>query len=262
MKKLIIRFIVAIVGVVILIALAAHLFIDGIIKRGIETIGPRLAKVEIKLQSVSLSFISGSGKITGLIVGNPEGYKTPSAISVGAVSLVLKPRSLLSDKIVISSINVQGPEITFETDLRGNNLNKILANLNAAPGGAESQPLKANEPAQPKEAKAGRKLQVDDFVISGGKVHVSMTTLGGQAATIPLPEIHLTGLGQGPEGITPAELTKVVLQAIEKSAAQAASGAVGDIGKGATALTKDLNKTLSGSAGSITKGIGGLFKKQ
>ncbi len=262
MKKLIIRFIVTIVVVVILAALAAHLLLDGIIKRGIETIGPKLTKVDIKLQSVSLSFLSGSGKITGLVVGNPEGYKTPSAISVGSASLALKPGSLLSDKIVISSINVQAPEITFETDLKGNNLNKILANLDAATGGSGSQPPKAKEPAQPKAAKAGKKLQVDDFVISGGKVHVSMTTLGGKAATIPLPDIHLTDLGKGPEGITPAELTKVVLQAIEKSAVQAASGAVGDIGKGATALTKDLSKTVSGSAGSITKGIGGLFKKQ
>ena len=157
---------------------------------------------------------------------------------------------------------MQAPEITFETDLKGNNLNKILSNLDAATGGKESQPPKASEPAQPKAAKAGKKLEVDDFVISGGIVHVSMTTLGGKAATIPLPDIHLTDLGRNPEGITPAELTKTVLQAIEKSAVQAASGSVGDIGKGATALTKDLNKTVSGSAGSVTKGIGDLFKKQ
>ena len=57
MKKLIVRFIIALVVVVILAALAAHLFLDGAIKRGIESFGPRMTKVDIKLKSVSLSFL-------------------------------------------------------------------------------------------------------------------------------------------------------------------------------------------------------------
>ena len=69
-------------------------------------------KVQVKLDSVNLSLLSGSGKVQGLIVGNPEGFKTPQAISVGAASLALQPASLLADKIVVESINVQAPEIT------------------------------------------------------------------------------------------------------------------------------------------------------
>ena len=110
-----------------------RLFLDGAIKRGIETVGPRLAKVEIKLDSVSLSLLSGSGEIKRLLVGNPEGYKTPSAIAVGDASLSLQPGTVFSDKVIIKSIHVQAPEITFETELnmKNNNLNKILANLRA-----------------------------------------------------------------------------------------------------------------------------------
>ena len=83
MKKLIIRLLIALVVVVILAVLAVGLFLDGAIKRGVETFGPKLTKVDIKLQSVSLSLLSGAGTIKGLVVGNPEGFKTPSAISVG-----------------------------------------------------------------------------------------------------------------------------------------------------------------------------------
>ena len=112
MKKLIVRLLIALVVVVILAVLAAGLFLDGAIKRGVETFGPKLTKVDIKLQSVSLSLLSGAGTIKGLVVGNPEGFKTPSAISVGEATFALKPSSLLSDKIIIKTINVQGPEIT------------------------------------------------------------------------------------------------------------------------------------------------------
>ena len=101
---------------------------------------------------------------------------------------------------------------------------------------------------------------MDSFVITGGKVHVAVTALGGGSATIPLPDIHLQDLGTGPDGITPAELTKKVLTAIEQGSAQAASGAVTDIGKGADYLTKGLQNTGSNTLQKVTKGIGNLFK--
>ncbi|MCX6924559.1 MAG: AsmA family protein [Verrucomicrobia bacterium] len=262
MKKIIVRLVIALLVVVILAMLAVGLFLDRAIKTGVETFGPKLAKVDVKLQSVSLSLLSGSGTIKGLVVGNPAGFKTPSAISVGTASLSLKPGSLLSDKIVIKSINVQGPEITFETDLKGNNLSKILANVQESTGGGAKEPAKPQQPRQPNEAKPPRKLQVDDFVISGGMVHVSVTMLGGQAATIPLPEIHLQDLGKGPEGITPGELSQRVLEAVEKGASEAAAGNVINIGKGSFSLTKDGAKTGSNAVESITKGVGNLFKKK
>ena len=262
MKKIILRILIALVVVVILAVLAVGLFLDKAIKRGVETFGPKLTKVDITLDSVSLSLLSGSGAIKGLVVGNPQGFKTPSAIKVGTASLALQPGSLLSDKIVIKSINVQGPEITYETDLKHSNLKQILANVQEATGGAAKEPAKPQEPAQPKEAKPAKKLEVDDFLITGGKVHVAVTALGGQAATIPLPDIHLQSLGTGPEGITPGELTKKVLEAIEKGAAQAAAGTVTDIGKGALYLTKGVANTGSNAVESVTKGIGNLFKKK
>src|ERR1017187_10457019 len=69
MKKLIIRLLIALVVVVILAVVAVGLFLDGAIKRGVETFGPRLTKVEIKLQSLHLSLLSGWGTVKGLVDG-------------------------------------------------------------------------------------------------------------------------------------------------------------------------------------------------
>jgi uncharacterized protein involved in outer membrane biogenesis len=263
MKKIVIRILIVFVVLFGLGMLLVSMFLGTVIKKGVLTVGPMLTKVDIKLDSVNLSLLSGSGSVKGLVVGNPEGYKTPSAIKAGSASLALRPGSLFSDKIVIKSVNVQAPEITFETNLKDNNLSKILANVEAAAGMTGDKPAtKPNEPAPAKEAKPSKKLQVDDFLITGGKIHVSITTLGGQSMTVPLPEIHLTALGQGPDGITGAELTKRVLQAIEKAAAQASSGAVADLGNQAAKLGKDLGKSGTDAAGKITEGIGGLFKKK
>jgi uncharacterized protein involved in outer membrane biogenesis len=260
MKKILIRSLIALVVLLLLAALCVRLFLDGAIKRGVETFGPKLTKVDIKLDSVGVSLLTGSGKIKGLVVGNPEGFKTPFCIKVGSASLALQPSSLLSDKIIINSINVQGPEITYETDLRNSNLGKLLANVQAATGGG-AKPAAA--PAEPsKETKPAKKLEVDEFIISGGKVSVSLTTLGGKSVTVPLPDIHLTDLGKGTDGITAADLTEKVLAAIEKATAQVASGAATDLAKGVTSLGTNATQAVSGAASSITKGIGGLFQKK
>ncbi len=248
MKKLLIRLAIALVVVVILVVVAIGLFLDGAIKKGVEAIGPQIAKVDIKLDSVNLSLLSGSAKIKGLIVGNPEGYKTPNAISVGSTSVSVSPGSLLSDKIVVHSIRIESPQITYELGPGGNNLKKIQSNVDATASDSSDK-------ATTKSEKPGKKLQVDDVVITSGKVTLGVAALGGKVVTAPLPEIHFTNLGQGPEGITAGDLSKRIFSEITEGSLKAVAGAATDIGKGAVnEATKDI--------GNATKGITDLFKKK
>src|SRR6187399_2496157 len=98
MKKIIIRLFVLLVVLLLVAAVVGHLFLDGQVKRLVEAIGPKITKVSVKVESVNLILLSGSGKISGLVVGNPEGYKSPWAISTRSASLAVQPMSLLSDK--------------------------------------------------------------------------------------------------------------------------------------------------------------------
>ena len=251
MKKLLLRLFIVLIILVVLVVVGLGLFLDSGIKKAVETIGPQIAKVEVKLGGVSLSILSGAGKIKGLVVGNPEGYKTPHAATVGSASVAVVPGSLFSEKIVIKSIRVEAAEIIYEGGLLGgDNLHKILDNVSAASGSSEPNTSKNGKP---------KKLQVDDFVISGAKVIVSLKGAGGFSAPITLPEIHLTNLGQGPEGITPGELTKKVLTIVTESVVKNAANAIADIGKG---VTDTATKAASGAVEKTTKGIGDLFKKK
>ena len=54
MKKLSIWTGIGIVAVEVLAGLAVHFFLDIAIKKGVETIGPRLAKVDVRLDSAKL----------------------------------------------------------------------------------------------------------------------------------------------------------------------------------------------------------------
>src|SRR3954470_1279369 len=113
-------------GVLLLVVLIAvvfgFLFLGSIVKAGVENVGPMVTKVPVKLGVAEVSVFSGKGKLKGFELGNPEGYKTPNAMKVGTISIEVVPKSVLGDKIVIHSVRVEAPEITYETDLKGNNL--------------------------------------------------------------------------------------------------------------------------------------------
>jgi hypothetical protein len=256
MKKIILGIVIVLVVVLIVGIVAVGLSLDGIVKSQTEKIGSNLTKVNVKLNSVSLSLFTGSGKISGLFVGNPPEFKTPQAITVSNASLALKPGSLLSSKIVITKIEVIAPEVTFEGGLTANNLSKILANVNETDTKAPADKKQAKD-----EGKEGKKLEVDDFLISGAKLHVNITGAGASAITLALPEIHLTDMGKNEDGITKAELTKRIITAIEAAALKAVAENAGDIAKSATTMIK-MNPSTSNTVNAIGKGIQDLFKKK
>ncbi len=251
MRKLKKIILIAVVGLLVLAVIAVivvGLSLGTIVKTGVNTVGPKLTQTTLNVEGVDVSLLSGSAKIKNLVIGNPEGYKAPNAISVGLAAVSVAPMSVLSDKIVVKSIRVESPEITFEGNpLGANNLKKLQENVNAAAASLQSpatnQPAKTGAPAKP-----AKKLEVDDFLITGAKIHY------GTGPTLPLPDIHLTDLGKGPDGITPVELTKDVLSEV-------VSGTLKAVGTAAVNVGKDATKAVGGNVGKVTSGIGGLFKK-
>lgn len=267
MKKIIIRIVIVVVVLAIVGIVAIGLSLNGAIKKGVETFGPQVAKVPVTLEGVNLSLLSGSGGIKGLVIGNPEGYKTPNAISLGLASVSVSPGSVLSDKIVVKSIRIEAPQVTFEFGPGGNNLQRIQENLEAYAGSSVADTNKPAEQSPAADTKPGKKLQVDEVVITGGKVTLGIAAAGGKLIEAPLPEIRFEKLGQGPEGITGAELGKIILSKLTEEAiktygdklAQAGAEALNNLTQNAT---NAVNKATSDVLNKATKGLGDLLNKK
>ena len=247
MKKWIIRG--AVVAVVLLVAGMAALFyfLNDIVKSGVETAGPQLTKGELRLAKANLSPFSGLAQITGLFVGNPQGWKSESAVKVGDVKVRLNVGSALSDTVIIDSIHIQAPEITYETALTGSNLGKILENIESVAGGG----TKTSDTASSSPAK---KFRVKDIHIQGARVHLAAL---GREITVPLADIRLQNIGTDGSGVTAAELTRDILKpllaSVTKAAAEAATGVTQNI-KDLGSLTNQLDRA--------TGGLKDLFKKK
>lgn len=252
---------ILIIAVVVVLALVAAVVLLGsnlgrVVKAGIETFGPKFTQTAITVDSVDLSPSSGSGTVKGLVIGNPAPYTEPFAIRLGEASLAVDPGSLLGDKIIVKSVRVLNPEITIEGGLTDNNLKKLLANLDSFTASEKSKPAE--------ETGAKKKLQVDEFVLSGVKVNVKLSVpgVGGAIPPVTLPEIRLTNLGTGADGITPSELTKQVLNEVVNKVIPAVTAQLGNLTKGATDAAKGAVDKATGTLKDATKGLDGLFKKK
>ena len=259
MKKHLVKILIAAVVCLIAVVAVLMLSLGSIVKKGVEKVGPQITKTDMKLDGAAISVFSGSGTLKGFLLGNPEGYKTPSAIKVGEVSVGVKPGSVLSDKIHVTHVRMKAPEITFEGTLgKQNNLGQILENVEAVSASVD----KGKQPADKKDQGAATKLQVDDFLIEGARVNASLTMLGGRAVTVTIPEIHFTDLGTGPEGITAAELAKKVLSQVTAETLKAVEQIAADVGKQAGEILKDATKGGTNSLDKAAKDIGDLLKKK
>ncbi len=252
MKKLFLRILIGGVALVVVALVVFFFSLDSIVKKQVETVGPRLTKVEVRLGGIHLSPFSGRGGLSRLFIGNPEGYKTPSAIKIGEIKVRVELSSLRSDVLVVDDVNFQAPEITFEGTLSGNNLSKILENLQAASGGQKQ------EATEKSGAKKEKKFFVKDLQVNGGIINGTIDTpLGGKSATLAFPGLHLQNIGSRENGVTAAELSKQVMKPLLAIVTKAVEERLVD-------FSKSLPNLGVGTTGQVDKAaqkLKDLFKK-
>lgn len=222
--------------VVLVVLIGAFLWfgwsqLDKIIKLGIENGTPPVVQTSVTVEAVKLSPLSGTGVINGFVIGNPTGFTGPYALRIGTTDIALDTNSVSGDKIVIKHIKILDPEINLEAGLGGTNLKHIADNAKSFASQQTSPAASASpQPAPGSDGKPKKtiKLQVNEIIISGARISASAAGLvPGASKQVTLPEIHLTGLGTGTEGITPAALTAQVLSRLSTEAAKAsASGSL------------------------------------
>ncbi|HVU08787.1 MAG TPA: AsmA family protein [Verrucomicrobiae bacterium] len=219
MRKIFWSVVIILLVVVVAVAIVVSLMLGPVVKKAVETVGPQMTKTTVTLDDINLSLLTGSAMIKGFTIGNPQGYKATNAISVDEVSVGVNPLTVFSEKIVLRSIHVKSPEITFEGDpFSGNNLTQIDDNLKSASKNQKSTPSQTNQVVQ--SAKPAKKFEVDDFLLTGAKIHINYA---GQEMAVDLPDVHLTNLGTESDGLTSAEVSKRVLDAIIAATIKAVS---------------------------------------
>ena len=254
-------------GVIVVLLIVVALVMVGVylnlvIKAGVEAVGPKITGTTVKLDAVDVSPFSGRGRLKGLVVGNPQGFHAESAFKLADAKVDVDLKSALSDKLIIEEIVIDGPEITYESGPSGSNLSKIQEN--AAAFGKSVAPKEAAESKSPKKDPTQKKVQINHFILKNARLNASASMLKGKALTITLPDIRLRDIGKESGGVTVQKAVAEVFAAITTSAVQAVASSGGFLEKGMGAAGKAAQGLGSeaGKAGAkAVEGVKGLFGK-
>lgn len=211
----------ALVVAVLVVAayIAGTFFLGSIVKSAVNRSGPRLTQSRVVLEGATISPFTGTGTLTGFTVENPAGWSAGKALYVGTVHFSVKPLSLLSDRIVVNSIEIDQAEFTYETKLVASNIGDLLKNIEAAGGGAK-------EPKAAPEGKPSR-FEVKHFRLTNGKVKVGVI---GKELPMDMPPIELNDLGADGNGITGGQLSAALLKSVTASVVATSAKAAGHLG--------------------------------
>jgi uncharacterized protein involved in outer membrane biogenesis len=229
--------------VLIVIAAAVFLFssLDSVVKKGIETVGSNTLGVPVTVDKVNISLKEGSAEISGLKVGNPEGYKSKDAFYLGKIRLAIDPSSITSNVINVKDITIISPQINYELLKGKTNISVIRDNLSSR---GSSEPSGSSNSTSNNNQKS---FVIDNVVFADGKVN---TYIGELNKTVNLPEIKMQGIGSQSNPASAKQVAKILLAKVLNTVAQNTD-------------LKALSSELKGTAENIknkVKDVGGNLK--
>ncbi len=208
------RKIIVIGGAFALVVAGALVFmltnIDWLVKSSIEHYGSEVTKTSVRVSSVSIKLMQGSGAIDGLTVANPQGFLQPYILSLDSINVRIEPRSVASTVVVIDNVRISKPRVAYEmNNARVSNIEALKKNMESS--SEPRQPARA--PGEKTSAGKGKRLRIRKLVIENTSVDVLVAGLGGKPQTVILHRIEMTDIG-GRAGATPEQVAKQILYAI------------------------------------------------
>lgn len=258
MKKVLI----GIVGLILVVA--GGLFfvwssLDGIVKGAIETYGSEATKTAVRVGGVKITLESGEGKISGLRVGNPDGFTDPNIFELGMISTKIDTATVTQNPVIIDEIIIRSPLVFYEINKTGvSNVDMLKKSLGQTSGKDSS--------ASADGGGEGVKMIIRKLVVEGGKATVRVAALGNKEQSVTVPRILLTDVGKKSGGATAAEVARILSARLLKNVQSAVMkiGMRKYLGKSADMLKGDIldkaGQLGGGTAGGTVEKVGGALK--
>lgn len=215
--------------------------LEAIVRTAVERIGTAQTQVPVRLKNVKLSPLAGRTNLEQLVIANPTGYAAPTAVAVRTIAAQLDWASLTSDRLVLSEVLIQGPEITFEGSLSDNNLQTIRKHL--------LQAAKTSQPSNSSATRASkavviRRLRIVDARVN---VHLRTGTIEAKAEAIKLKPITIENLGDPDHPVSTADVAAQVFGALTHEAVASIGKTTGNLlGKGTEEAGHAIDRAVDG----------------
>ncbi len=195
----------------LLAILSLPLWIDAAAKTAVERVGSHALGVRTTLEELDLSLFGGDATLAGLTLGNPEGFATPHFLELGKGSIAVSLKSLLSDRVDVPSLVLEGIDLRLDRSDRGANYEIILARLKRLEG-------------EKKPEKDSKSFVIREVILRDVRVDATLSLAGVRTPTVPLriEEIRFTNVGEA--GIPLSRVFGLVLKGLLGGVLEAGAG--------------------------------------
>lgn len=241
--KLLVRLLLGVLLVLVLAAAGTALFVDSLVKAGVERGGTLALGVETSLDEASIGLFSGRFTLQGLTIANPPGFAAPDFFSMRATDLELPISELLKPSITIPSLVLDGISLDLERNSQGTNYDAILENLQRFESEAASPEAASSEGNGDSSDTSGKTFLLRSLVIRDVRATVNLLPAGGDLTklSVAVPEINVEGLGSE---MTLAQISALVVKTVIRATIEA----------GGSALPEELLADLRGRVESLEGG--------
>ena len=240
-KKWFVRIAVGLVVFLVALVMFLWLLLDWTVATTVRNVAPVFTGTEVELKSVSIGIFSGQVELKGFKVANPKGFAHKYAFELDKFICRVDLTTVLTDKIIVEEVTIDGMLADYEMSLNGSNLAQIQKNVESTLGIADSKSADSDAKAKDQPAKANPKVVIRKLSVSGIK-------LASGVIKLPLPPITLTDLGENTLG----EVIDKFYVALMKSVGSALSGEA----------FKGIGNAVSDAGKSMSDGIKNLFNSK
>jgi hypothetical protein len=240
------------IGALLVIIIGVGLFVKikgvDLIKSAASTSGREMLGAKVSLDDISLGLLDGTASISGLSIGQPEGFGDDQSFTVETFYIKLEPMSLFGDHIKMDSILIDNPVLTLVLIGTDTNFTKLQTNLDL--------------PADETEAGAV-KMSIKQLHLNKTQLKIRSDKLGDKQVT--LADVHLTNIGIDENGVAPSEVLRLSLDALRPQIAKALVklGIKNKLSKELESQVGDKLKDITAPvADKLKKGIGDFLKKK
>lgn len=251
---------------------------EAVVKKVVNKYGSEITGTNVSLSGFDLQLTNGSGLVKGVRIANPKGYKSKNLFYLNELAVKVDIRSITKDTIVIESIVIDNPEITYEMKtLTESNVTDVLHNVekNTAAPSAEA---KTEKPAKTQKTSSaakegGKKVVIRKLAVTNGKINALIGAGSVKAPlVVSLPAIEMKNIGEEKQGASVADALNRVIKEILKTASNAvASAQLNELRDASAKELKKLQKSADenldklktqgkDAAKNLKNNLGSLFK--
>ncbi|MBR1946358.1 MAG: AsmA family protein [Alphaproteobacteria bacterium] len=205
---------------------------NALIKHSVEKVAPKYLQTSVTLEEVDFQPFQGHVMLKNLRIENPKGFSENDLFSLGLITVDLQPKTLLSNKIIINKILIDTVAARYEIANGTNNIAVIQKNVAGKP---KQNAQKASPSSDKTNDKPAKSVIIKDFTLKDATVSASVS---GVSMTLPLPTIHMTGIGEDKPSTLKEAFTSIInvfsaetLNAIANATAEALKSGADSLGK-------------------------------